>query len=169
MATLKWKFEQDGPDDVLVAAGEYSRDWQAWKEGQGYFGRAFIPFKGGVTLCVDLQIWGKATGRPGIRNRISPPSGERILPFSFGELFILDSKLFVRIPVQRCIELAEKQPKRYIRENLPGILTEPGVRYRVTIAVQVKEGPARPPSVSWEAGQPMTYSGGLPETNRRKH
>ena len=169
MATLEWKFKRDGDQDVLVLTGDYSRDWQPWKNGNGYFGRVFVPFKNGVTLCVDAHIFGKPAGKSRKLGHVPPPSGNWTLKFLFGKAVFLDGLIALQMPLQRCIELAVVKPKRYLQENLPGMFTEVGSTYRVMIAIQVKGEYTKRPGVSWEAGQPMTYGGGLFESNRRRH
>jgi hypothetical protein len=169
MATLKWKFQEDGERDELILKGEYSRDWQPWKNGQGYFGRAFVPFKGGLTLCVDMQIWGKSTRGWRTKKFIGPPATDLCLAFPFGDLFFDAGTVLLRIRAQECIELARRQEKQYLQENHPAAISVPGIRYRIMVAIQVKDQLPNRSNVSWQPSQPMTYSGGLPETNRNRH
>jgi hypothetical protein len=169
MATLNWKFQKNGQYDDLIMLGDYFRDWQPWKEGRGYFGRAFVPFEGGLTLCIDLHIWGRSTRRWGTRDLVNPPASDLQMQFPFGDLYFDDGKVLLRIRTQDCIEQAKGMKKQYLREDHPGAITQSGVRYRVTVAIQVKHQPADRPNVSWQPSQPMLYAGGLPETNRRRH
>jgi hypothetical protein len=169
MATLEWKFKSAGSQDDLITTAEYRRDWQDWKDGRGYFGRALVPYKRGISLLVDVHIFGKANRRDVRPETIQPPQGNWTLKFSFGKAAFVDGSMMMQIQVQQCIQLADGQPKRYLREDLHRAFADNDSTYRLVVAVQLKGEEIRRPADSWQRGEPGTYSGGLPESNRRRH
>jgi hypothetical protein len=169
MPTLEWKFKNVGTQDDLITTAEYSRDWQDWKDGRGYFGRALVPYKRGISLLVDVHIFGKSNRRNVRPETVQPPQGNLQLKFSFGKAAFVDGLMMMQIQVEQCIQLAEGQPKRYLREDFPRAFADGHSTYRLVVAVQLKGEQATRPPDSWQRGEPGTYSGGLPESNRRRH
>lgn len=170
MATLKWKYERDGDQDVLVAHGEFSKGWQRWKGGRGYFGRAVASYKRGLSLRVDIQIWGMTESAGLNTDLVHPPDTlSDDMRLSFGRLVVSNGLLELKVPVEECVTMAESRSKRYIRDDMGFRHTRGGVQYRFTVAVQVLGDSPSPLPVKWESGEPGVFSGGLPETNRRRH
>lgn len=171
MATLSCKIRQGERHRVLNVGGEYVRDGQDWKRGRGYFGRGFIQYKGDTDLRIDLQIWGRCAHRFTLHGRLEPPLVLEPwkVPLDFGTLYSDDGKVGLRVVLPDVVEIAKHRPKEYPRANPPGALEFWNWTYRFTVVLKAQcGGPIKAPTI-WQASQPTTYGGGLPDSNRRRH